>query len=1055
LKPPLIACLACVIIIAAAFAAEAPKPSAAISLAGEWAFRLDHDGVGIERHWYDAPLPDVVKLPGSTDENHWGKPNHRKPDFNHLARLYEYTGPAWYQREVAIPPAWRGKRVTLFLERCHWETSVWVDSETLGMRDSLCVPHVYDLTKALTPGKHRLTIRIDNTIKYDVGGWAHSITEETQTNWNGVLGRIELRASDPVWIDDLQVYPDVAAKTVKVRAALGNATGKPAKGELTLRALPTAKGVATTPRSFPFAADGDRAGIEVTYPMGADVALWDEFSPALYNLEASLSAAGFSDSRTVRFGMRNLGISGKYFTCNGRRIYLRGTLECCIFPLTGYPPTTVELWLRIMTIARSYGLNHLRFHSWCPPEAAFAAADQMGFLFHVEAPQWAFNVGQDPPRDDFVRQEVLRILAAYGNHPSFGMLCMGNELGGDASFLQTLVKLGQATDPRHFYTPATAWSFGAADDYNVAVVRGLHGPGTDADFRDPVAASRVPVISHEVGQWTVFPNLDEIARYTGVLRARNFEIVRDDLAARHMLDQAPAFTRASGHLAVELYKEEIEVLRRTPGHAGFQLLDLHDFPGQGTALIGILDPFWESKGLLAPEAFRRFCGPTAPLLRVKKRVFTSDETFTADAEIAHFGPADIPNAAPVWSIADPSGRVVASGVLPQRDLPTGNLLPLGKIETSLAAAPAPTRLTVTVALKGTDIANDWNLWVYPPAVSIEPPPDVLVVRAYDAQATEALAAGKKVFLLGGPGILARSMPGGFLPPFWTPTWSASPASMSLLCDPKHPALARFPTDAYTNWQWYDLLTRSRSVILDDAPPAYRPIVQVIDAFNRNHKLGNVFEARVGPGRLLVCSINLWSDIARRPAARQLLHSLLAYAASDAFRPTQELDSATLATLFRAESPLHISAEPPKDLDRAVLRVKASPNVPKPNTPEPWRPEADEVLARQDGFGYSVQAGTWRDETGSAWHSGDNLVVTLTCPRGFVGTLYAHFHDWNNLERVAEIFFGDQDLGELSDCQQGVWVAVKVTARDSAEGKLVLSARPSHANVMITQIALVK
>ncbi len=1047
--------LLCALISAAATFAAQPK-LAVVSLAGQWSFRLDHDKVGVDQAWFKAALPDQTRLPGSTDENHFGAPNSRPPDFKHLARLYEYTGWAWYARDVDIPAAWRGKRVTLFLERCHWETAVWVDGVAMGLRDSLCVPHVYDLSRALTPGKHRLAIRVDNTFKYDVGSWAHSVTEETQTNWNGIIGRIELRASDPVWIDDLQVYPDVAARTIRVRAAIANSTGRPSSGQLTLRAVPTAKGSPATPKSFPFSVAADRATVEVTYPMGAGVALWDEFSPNLYDLNASIAtASGSSDSRTLRFGMRNLGISpDKYFTCNGRQIYLRGTLECCIFPLTGYPPTTVDAWLRILKICRSYGLNHMRFHSWCPPEAAFEAADQMGFLFHVEAPQWVGNVGQVPPRDEFIRQEVLRILDAYGNHPSFGMLCMGNELTGDASFLQTLVKLGQATDPRHFYTPATAWSFGAADDYNVAVIRGLHGPGTDADFRDAVAASRVPVISHEVGQWTVFPKLDEISKYKGVLCARNFEIVRDDLAARHMLDQAPAFTQASGGLAVELYKEEIEVLRRTPGHAGYQLLDLHDFPGQGTALIGILDPFWDSKGLVTPEAFRRFCGPTAPLLRMKKRTFTSDEAFTADAEIAHFGPADIVKASPVWTITDESGRTVASGVFPSRDLPTGNLLPLGHIEAPLSAVSAPAKLTVTVSLKGTDIANDWSIWVYHPAVSVAPRPYVTIARAYDDAAKAALAAGKKVFLLAAPGILARSIAGSFTPPFWTPTWQATPSSMSILCDPKHPALAQFPTDSFTNWQWYDLLTHSRGVVLDDTPPTYRPIVQIVDAFNRNHKLGNVFEARVGPGRLLVCSINLWSDLDHRPAARQLLHSLFAYAGSADFRPTQDLDAVTLDTLFRAESPLHVSAEPPKDLDRAVLRVKASPNVPKPNVPNPWVPEADEVLARQEGFAYSAQAGTWRDETGSAWHSGDNLVVTITCPKGWVGTLYAHFHDWNDLQRVAEVYFQDQDLGELADYQKGVWVAIAVTAKDSADGTLILSARPSHANVMITQIALV-
>ena len=1041
--------------------AEQKASDTPISLAGTWAFRLDHDGVGVDQKWFAADLPDKTKLPGSTDENHFGKPNTRPPDFQHLARLYEYTGPAWYQREVDIPAAWRGKRITLFLERCHWETRVWVDGQACGMQDSLCVPHVHDLSAVLTPGKHRLSIRVDNSFKVDVGNWAHSMTEETQTNWNGIVGRIELWATDPVWIEEVQVYPDLARKVARIQATIGNATGKPVRGRLTLKAVPFGSGSATAPKTVDFSVAPATADVSAELPMGANVALWDEFSPNLYELRATItgdaSGAKFADTHTVRFGMRELtNGGGKQLTLNGRRYFVRGTLECCIFPLTGYPPTDEAAWLRILKIAKSYGLNHLRFHSWCPPEAAFAAADEMGFTFHVECPQWVGDVGKDPPRDAFITEELKRILDTYGNHPSFAFQCMGNELTGDPAFLQTLVRLGQERDRRHLYTPSTAWSHGAADDYRVCVIRGLHGPSTDADFRAEDAAQPVPVVSHEVGQWTVFPNLAEISKYTGITRARNFEIVREDLAKQGMLDQAAAFTQASGRFMVSLYKEEIEVLLRSPNHGGFQLLDLHDFPGQGTALVGTLDPFWDSKGLIKPEEWRRFCGPTVPLLRLNKRTFTGDETLSAAVEIAHYGAADIKGATPVWTIKDPQGREVASGTLPTASLKAGNLISLGKIETPLAKAATPTKLTVTVSLKGTDIGNDWDIWVYPATASTTPPADVTVSRAWDAATTSALAAGKKVLLLAAPGILTKSTRGTFLPPFWTPTWQgADPSSMSILCDPKHPALAQFPTEFHSNWQWYDLLQRSRSVILDDTPATYRPIVQVVDAFNRCHKLGNVFEAKVGPGKLLVCSINLWQDLPKRPVARQLLASLLAYAGSEAFAPQQELDKETLAKLFREKSALERLAGEPPDLDKAVLRVKAAMNVPERNKAFPWEPAADEVLAKQPGFGYSVNGGTWRDETGAAWHDGNNLEVTITCPKGFTGKLYARFHDWNRLGRLDEISFQGKDLGELAEYETGAWLAFPITAEDSKDGKLVLSAHPTVNNSMITEMAVVK
>ena len=227
-------------------------------------------------------------------------------------------------------------------------------------------------------------------------------------------------------------------------------------------------------------------------------------------------------------------------------------------------------WDRIFAICRSHGLNHMRFHSWCPPEAAFAAADRAGFLLQVEAPR--ANVGADPARDRFIAAEVDRILATYGNHPSFAMLCLGNEL--EESTLphnRELVSRCRSQDSRHFYTASTAWAHVPEDQFiSTPDGRGIHGPKTDHDVRHVLAAHAVPVVYHEIGQWAVFPNLAEVAKYTGVLRPRNFELVRATLTAAGMADQAEAFTRASGLFSVLLYKEEIELMLRTPGIAGFE-----------------------------------------------------------------------------------------------------------------------------------------------------------------------------------------------------------------------------------------------------------------------------------------------------------------------------------------------------------------------------------------------------------------------------------------------------------------------------------------------------
>lgn len=867
-----------------------------ISLAGRWRFGLDPGRVGVTEGWFRKDLPGNVTLPGSTDTNKKGIPNNRKPDMQRLSRLYEYTGPAWYERGITIPKAWAGKRVVLFLERCHWETQVWLAGKPCGMQDSLCAPHVHEFGTGIEPGKHRLSIRVDNTVKYNVGPWAHSITEETQTNWNGIVGRIELQATPLATISNVQVYPDTKAKTIRVKTLVHSEKKQPiwlALGVYERGSSKLAQRIVLKSNGF----TGEKT-LEAVMSM-PKAKLWDEFSPNLYELKAALASRdnGF-DTFDTFFGMRDLRVRDKRFVLNGRNIFLRGTLECCIFPRTGYPPTDVASWLRIFKICKSYGLNHMRFHSWCPPEAAFDAADRMGFLLQIEAPQWVGDVGKDAARDAFIREETRRILAAYGNHPSFGMLCMGNELGGDAAYIQTLVSMGRKLDPRHLYTSSTAWSHGPGDEYDVAAIRGLHGPTTDADFRAEDAKYKVPIISHEIGQWAVLPNIAEIPKYDGVLRARNLELLWDNLQAKGLLGQAVDMTRASGMLSVTLYKEEIESMLRTPGHGGFQLLDLHDFPGQGTSTVGLLDAFWDTKGLIAPSAYRRFCGPTVPLLRMSKRTFTTDETFTARAEIAHFGPSDIGNAQAVWSIQDSHGAKIAFGGLRTRILPTGELTDLGDISVPLAKVNAPAELTVTLSLKGTEFSNDWHIWVYPADPVAEPSKDILVTRSSD-EAVAALKQGRKVLMLASTESLVASRPGSFHPVFWSPVLFTSQANrtMGILCDPRHPALAEFPTDFYTNWQWYDLLERSRKMVLDGTPASFRPIVQVIDNFTKNCKLGTLLEAQVGEGRLMVCSIDLWTDLDKRPAARQLLRSITDYMAGIEFQPSQNLTLDELATFL--------------------------------------------------------------------------------------------------------------------------------------------------------------
>jgi hypothetical protein len=581
---------------------------------------------------------------------------------------------------------------------------------------------------------------------------------------------------------------------------------------------------------------------------------------------------------------------------NGRPVYLRGTLECSIWPLTGYPPTDTAPWKNIYRTMKTYGLNHIRFHSWCPPDAAFVAADEEGIIIQVEGPQANVPAGSDPARDAFIEAEFKRIVDTYGNHPSFCTMTLGNEYGGKAELLTRWVDMLEKRDPRHLYSSASSaqktenrqWTESPAG-------RGIHGAGTAHDLSKVVASDGRPIIGHEIGQWMYWPDSREIKKWTGVMSLKNFEMIRDDLAKKNLLDLEAQFVEASGKFATLLYKEEIEVLLRTPGYAGFSLLDLHDYPTQGTALIGPLDAFWKSKGFISPEHYRNFCGPTVPLLRMAKRTFTADEPFEATVDVAHYGPADIAKAKPSWRINDAQGREIAAGTLPEHDVATGKLTSLGAINASLAKASAPGKLTVTVSVG--DFTNDWEIWVYPANVAPQAPLDVVVSEKWD-KAKAALAEGKKVVFFAASANTGQSMRGKFLPVFWSPVWfpTQKPNTMGLLCDPKHPLFAQFPTEMHSNWQWYELMQRSRLFVLDETPATFRPTLQVIDNFARNHKLGVIFEGRVGNGQLLVCGFDLPRQ-AKEPAARQLLASLYNYVGSPAFKPTQEFGGELLEKLF--------------------------------------------------------------------------------------------------------------------------------------------------------------
>lgn len=918
-----------------------------INLAGDWNFKIDSNDLGLSEKWYNKILDESVNLPGSMADNGKGysvdintnwtgsiidsswflsekyekyrSPGNIKVPFWLQPEKY-YVGAAWYQKEVTIPAEWDGQQIQLFLERCHWESRVWIDSIFISMQNALGTPHVFDLSEYLSPGKHLITIRIDNRVNdINVGVNSHSISDHTQGNWNGIVGKIELHKKSNISIDDLQLYPDIDAKVVKAVIDINNQFNSTADLKITMQAIPQFTSSSKIPDVIEWEIKEVSNQIELEYPMGESPSLWDEFNPNLYKMHLEIqNDNGSIDRREVTFGMRKFEVDSTFFKINNRRVFLRGALDCAAFPNTGYPPTDISSWTEICKTIKAHGLNHVRFHSWCPPEAAFQAADELGLYLQVEASSWAnqgATIGDGKPLDNFIKEESDRILKFYGNHPSFCFMLYGNEPAGQnqGTILADLIKDWQSKDSRHIYSGGAGWPIIPENEFhNIPSPRiqgwgeGLNSlingekPKSDYDWHNRIVNFNVPVVSHEIGQWCVYPDFKEIDLYTGNLKAKNFEIFKETLTENGLVELADSFLLASGKLQALCYKAEIEAALRTPGFAGFQLLNLNDFPGQGTALVGVLNALWKEKGYITPEEFRNFSGQTVPLVRLPKMIYNNNESLEATIEVAHFGKETLKNISTVWKLSD-DNNVYAKGELPAVNIPITNGFKLGEIIQNLSQFIEPKQLKLSVSIG--DFVNSWDIWVYPKENKEIKDEDIIVSQKLDNNIIEILNNGGKVLLSPVKGSVKSEYGGdieiGFSSIFWNTAWTngQAPHTLGILCNPDHPAFKSFPTDYYSNWQWWDAMSNSNAIVYNNVSSQINPIVRVIDDWFENRPLALLFEVKVGKGKLLVSGIDLISQNGNRPEAKQLLFSLKEYMSGDLFNPNIEADIDKLKNLF--------------------------------------------------------------------------------------------------------------------------------------------------------------
>lgn len=901
-----------------------------IDLTGEWKFAFYQEWKsGEEFH-------DTIILPSTTEIGKKGAYAPDREETLHLSRRYPFAGKACYGRKIMIPDKWTGMYISLYLERTKY-TEVYIDGEKVSSSHETLIPQIHDLTNVMTPGEHFLTIVVDNDLvgKPDfpeslMAG--HQYTDHTQTNWNGILGQMYLLCCPVQGLKSIQTFGDCKRRGILIQAEIGNDMGRQKTLRMTVDGV-RSDGVICPTREIEAEIIENR--LEAFYSLEKLSIQWDEFTPVFYNLSVRIKMVEGEVIYPVRAYLQKKAANKNQFVINDRAVSLRGTVDCCIFPDTGACPMEIEEWLKICELIKSYGMNHYRFHSWCPPEAAFEAGDRLGVYFQVELPNFAngfYREGHpecDRVLNHYLWEQSEKIVKQFGNHPSFLIFAVGNEMVGELEAYEELISHLRSVRADKYYCQGSNNFlehpiFCPGDDCFITMrtdektnVRASYSyadlplgylqtdqqPSTLQDYASGVKMSPVPLIVHEAGQYQTYPDYGTMEKYQGVLAPENLRIFQRRLQDAKMEEQAETFFRSSGMLSVQCYREEIEGILRTEGIGGFQLLGLQDFPGQGTALVGILDSFLESKELITPEKWRQFCAPQILMAQFKKYIWTEGETLTVQILVYNFGAEDLAGELEC-SLEDSAGNVLERIRLGNCKAGCGKLSTVGIVKVKMPCIRRAEQFTLI--LKMGSFMNEYAIWCYPDysKKSLKADETVMVSELFGKREQEALRAGQKVVLFLGNAL--QSVEGSFAPDFWCypmfreacekKGYPTAPGTLGMVCDKNHPALAGFPTQDYAQWQWHRLLHHSRPVILDKWADQLHPIVQIIDNFERNHKLGWLFEIQTGVGKLLVCACNV-PEYIDEPEMRCFYESVMAYARSEDMRPSVRMEIDEIAKVL--------------------------------------------------------------------------------------------------------------------------------------------------------------
>lgn len=885
-----------------------------IPLKGEWNYRLKGAPSSI-------PGEGTINLPNTLDGARKSVYNPETDETARLRREFSFSGEATYSRRIFLPETVKDKDIFLILERTRPSVLI-LNGDTVGHISNISAPQVYNLSGILSQGSHFLEIAVNNkdSIPPIVALASNAASESTQTNWNGILGDIYLEIRNPFHISDVRIKDQVNTNEAIISVEFSNPSRE--SGEVSL----TWKNGSTYSNKI---IAGDTAVNFIL--LLEDTDLWSVENPLLHALDFKLkdSQGNLVDELAVTTGFRDFSTDDRYFTINGHKIFLRGTVNAAIFPLTAYPPTDLEYWLQYFRKIKEYGLNHVRFHSWTPPVAAFQAADLLGVYLLVELPIWGELDRDLTFTNRFLKEELNSIMKTYAQHPSFVMFSPGNELWGDVNLMGDYMSKARELNPRILSTYGSNIYMGiqgekGGEDFMISAktsddikntVRGSDSfpdspdggyfnstyPETTTNFGKALEGITVPVISHEVGQYQTYPDFSEINEFTGILKPDNLKIFKERAQEAGTFHKNDKYVEASGKWAAQLYKAEMERAVRSPGLGGFELFGIQDYPGQGTAPVGILNVFMKDKGVISPENWNRSSSDLMLLAELPKYVFTEEETVEIPVLTANFTSNPDTISSIQWEIGKNKGVIQA--------IPGNGVIENGKIFFKIPKISDPQNVKLFLSAPETGLLNEYNLWIYPK--NNKEFKEVKITRNLK-EALNFLEKGEKVLLMPDTALIANaSLPSLFTPDFWNyrmyRTLSdemhlpVSPGTLGLLIDKEHPALNKFPTDIHTDWQWFSIVKNSRPLIIDRLPTDFQPIVEAIDNPERNYRTALLLECKVGKGKLMILPAE-YDNLTATPEGRALINSIKEYMAGKGFNPEVTLSPEQLENLLTKPSP---------------------------------------------------------------------------------------------------------------------------------------------------------